>query len=335
MTLRIGVIGTGRIGTDHIQRITRKLSGAEITAVTDVDLEQAARVVAEEGINARVHREQMAIINDDNVDALIVASWGPTHEAFVLAAIETGKPVFCEKPLATTAEGCRRIVDAELKLGKKLVQVGFMRRYDHSYRLLKQTLAADTIGEPLVVYCAHRAPMAPGFSGDMAITDSSVHEFDILRWLLNDDFVSAQVVLPRRSRLAEEGLQDPHLILLETGRGTRISIESFVNARYGYDIRCEVVGESGIAALPDPIGTVLRKDARLATPIQTEWKDRFVAAFDTEFQEWINAAQKGEMHGPSAWDGYMVAITSDACVAAKHGGGIVPIQREETPTLYR
>ena len=89
-----------------------------------------AESVADGLTGCTVHATGQELIADDGVDAVLVRSWGPTHEEFVLAAIEAGKPVFCEKPLATTQEACLRIVDAEVASGRRLVQVGFMRRYD-------------------------------------------------------------------------------------------------------------------------------------------------------------------------------------------------------------
>jgi myo-inositol 2-dehydrogenase/D-chiro-inositol 1-dehydrogenase len=335
MVLKIGVIGTGAIGQDHIRRITNNLSGGKIVAVTDVNTVQANAVVKNENLDAKVYENGHDVINATEVDAVIVTSWGPTHEEFVLASIAAGKPVFCEKPLATTAEGCKRIVDAEVASGKQLVQVGFMRRYDKGYRALKNVVDNGKIGEPLMVHCAHRNPSVPSsYTGDMALTDSFVHEIDVLRWLLNDDYVSAQVILPRNTRLAENGLQDPHMVLLETKQGIRIDTEIFVNCQYGYDIQCQVVGETGTANLPEPSSVIIRSEAKLLTDILIDWKDRFIDSYDVELQEWINSTVKGEMHGPSAWDGYVVAVTVDACVKAKHTGQIVPISIPERPAFY-
>jgi myo-inositol 2-dehydrogenase / D-chiro-inositol 1-dehydrogenase len=335
MVLKIGVVGTGAIGQDHIHRITNTLAGAKIVGVTDVNTEQASDVVRNQNLDAKVYENGHDLINAEEIDAIIVTSWGPTHEEFVLASIAAGKPVFCEKPLATTAEGCKRIVDAEVALGKNLVQVGFMRRYDNGYRALKEVIDNGKVGEPLMVHCAHRNPAVPStYTGDMALTDSFVHEIDVLRWLLNDDYVSAQVILPRNTSFADKGLQDPHMVLLETKQGIRIDTEIFVNCQYGYDIQCQVVGEMGIANLPEPSSVLMRSEAKLSTDILTDWKDRFIDSYDVELQEWINSTVKGEMHGPSAWDGYVVAVTSDACVKAKHTGQIVPISLPERPAFY-
>src|SRR6266545_936942 len=162
MTVRVGVIGVGMIGQDHIRRVTQVLSGGSIVAVSDVDSARAESVAS--GLpDAKVHNSGQDLISDGEVDAVLVASWGPTHEEFVLASIEVGKPVFCEKPLAATKEACLRIVDAEVASGRRLVQVGFMRRYDAAYQDLKAALVDGAIGAPLLMHCAHRNPSVPPY----------------------------------------------------------------------------------------------------------------------------------------------------------------------------
>src|SRR5690349_7452816 len=121
---QIGVIGTGMIGQDHIRRMTTVLTGVRISAIADVDTVAATRIGSR--IGATVHRTGEEVITDPEVDAVVVCSWGPTHEQYVLASIAPGKPVFCEKPLATSQQACLRIVDAEVAHGGRLVQVGYM-----------------------------------------------------------------------------------------------------------------------------------------------------------------------------------------------------------------
>jgi myo-inositol 2-dehydrogenase/D-chiro-inositol 1-dehydrogenase len=335
MTLKLGVIGTGAIGQDHIRRCMQTLSGARIVAVNDINADSAAEAVKKYAADAEIFSDPHALIRSANVDAILVTSWGPTHEEFVLAAINVGKYVFCEKPLATTAEGCRRIVDAEIKHGRRLVQVGFMRPYDAGYRALKAVLDSGKIGDPLMLHCAHRNPrVGKNYSTDMAITDTLIHELHVLRWLLNDDYVSAQVLFPRQSGKALEHLRDPQIVLLETAKGVRIDVEIFVNCQYGYDIQCEIVGELGIAKLPEPSSVLLRSQAARSQAILTDWKERFIAAYDVELQDFIDGVHEGKLGGPDAWSGYSAAVAADACIAAQSTPAVVPIQLPAQPSFY-
>lgn len=333
-TVRIGVIGTGMIGTDHTRRIGEVTTGAAVVALHDYIPENARKLQAAHAPDTTIFDSGEALIASDTVDAVLVCSTGSTHEQYVRAAIAAGKPVFCEKPLATTADAAKGIVDAEVAGGRRLVQVGFMRRFDQGYNMLKRTMNAD-LGAPLMIHACHRNPAVPDhYVTPMAIHDTFIHEIDTFRWLLDDDFVSAQVIFPRKTRHAHDKVADPQIVLLETSRGVRIDCEIFVNCRYGYDIQCEIVGEEGTARLPDPMAIATRKDARLGQLILTDWKDRFRAAFDAEIQDFIDRVPGGTVGGPSAWDGYVAAISSDACVAAQDTGGIVEIALPDRPALY-
>jgi myo-inositol 2-dehydrogenase/D-chiro-inositol 1-dehydrogenase len=108
----------------------------------------------------------------------------------------------------------------------------------------------------------------------------------------------------------------------------------FVNCRYGYDIQCQVVGEDGVAGLPEPESVVLRRDAKLSTTIMQDWKLRFIDSYDVELQDWIDASQVCKVNGPSAWDGYFAAVTADACLQAKRSGAITPIVTKPRPAFY-
>ena len=335
MTLKIGVIGTGMIGRDHTRRIQQVLAGAEVVALSDVNLASAESVRADLAPNARLYQTGEALIAAPEVDAVLVTSWGATHEPYVLAAVAAGKPVFCEKPLATTAEGARRIVEAEVAHGKRLVQVGFMRRYDAGYVALKAAVQQHT-GAPILVHAAHRNPAVPeAYVTPMAIHDTLIHEIDVFRWLLDDDYVSARVLYPRNAARSHSKLRDPQVVVLETKKGVLIDVEIFVNCQYGYDIQCEVVGEAGTARLPEPMAVALRLDAKRQSRILTDWKDRFVASYDVELQDFIAAATLGSATGPSAWDGYAAAVTSDACVQAQESAGqAIAIELPARPALY-
>jgi myo-inositol 2-dehydrogenase/D-chiro-inositol 1-dehydrogenase len=331
--VKVGVIGTGMIGQDHIRRMTHVLAGVRVTAVTDVDTSVAASVGS--SIGAAVHATGEELIADPEVDAVVVCSWGPTHEQYVLASIAAGKPVFCEKPLATTQEACLRIVEAEIAYGSRLVQVGYMRRYDAAYRALKRVVDSGELGAPLMMHCAHRnASVPPHYTKDMAITDTAVHEIDMVRWMFGEEIAATRVLVPRRSANGGE-LQDPLFVVFEMAGGALVDVEISVNIRYGYDIRGEVVGENGTAALGELSPVTVRAAGRFATPVPVDWRERFLAAYDVEFQEWIASITGGGAPvGPSAWDGYAAAVVSDAAVAALDSGERVEVSLTEKPKLY-
>ncbi|MDX3752887.1 Gfo/Idh/MocA family oxidoreductase [Streptomyces sp. AK08-02] len=335
MTVRVGVIGAGMIGQDHIRRLTEAVTEARVSAVTDIDAERAAEVAARVGAVALPTGADLIVSPD--VDAVLVTSWGPTHAEHVLNAIAAGKPVFCEKPLATTAEDCLRVVEAERAHGRRLVQVGFMRRFDPGYRQLKDVLTSGSLGAPLIVHCAHRNPTVPeSYTSPMAAQDTAVHEIDVLRWLLDDEIVSAQVITPRATNRRFEHLKDPQIMLFETASGVRIDLEVFVNCQYGYDIQCEVVGEDGLGQLPDPAAVAVRTAGQHSSAVPQDWKARFAEAFDTEFREWIAGVAAGaEPTGPSAWDGYAATVITDAAVhSLQSGGAVVAADMKPRPALY-
>jgi myo-inositol 2-dehydrogenase/D-chiro-inositol 1-dehydrogenase len=291
--------------------------------------------VAEHLPGVRVPANGQDLIADAAVDAVVVASWGPTHEEYVLACIQAGKPVFCEKPLATTQQACLRILEAEVTRGRRLVMVGFMRRYDAGYRALKQTVAAGAIGAPLLVHCAHRNPSVPStFTTEMIVNDAAVHDIDLARWLLDEEIASTEVLKPRRNSKADPELQDPLVVLLETASGVLVDVELSVNVGYGYDIRGEVVGESGTVALGDGSEVVVKREGYRSGRVPGDWRERFLRAYDVEFQEWIDAVAAGESTGPSAWDGYAAAVVADSCLAALQTGSRTAVSLRERPDFY-
>jgi myo-inositol 2-dehydrogenase/D-chiro-inositol 1-dehydrogenase len=295
----------------------------------------AAAGVADRLPGARVYGSGEELIASDDVDAVIVTSWGPTHEVYVLAAIAAEKPVFCEKPLATTQEACRRIIAAETATGRRLVQVGFMRRYDAAYRALKAVIESGDIGAPLLYHSGHRNPSVPShYTKDMAIVDTAVHDFDVVRWLLDEELTAIRV-LPAKPNSLGGDLQDPLLMVVESESGVLVTVETSVNVRYGYDIRGEVVGETGTASLAERNLIDVRIQGTLRARVTEDWRERFVAAFDTEFQEWIDAVGSGQgPTGPSSWDGYAAQVVCDAGVSALYSGDRVAVELGEKPELY-
>jgi myo-inositol 2-dehydrogenase/D-chiro-inositol 1-dehydrogenase len=338
--LNVGVIGTGMVGQDHMRRLTQVVSGARVVAVTDVDLDRARAAAADRaaaGPTPIVHGSGQELVDAESVDAVVVTSWGSTHEEYVLAALAAGKPVFCEKPLATTRQACERIVDAEVAGGRRLVSVGFMRRYDEQYRALKAVLDAGEIGPPLLMHAAHRNPSVPDFfTSEMSINDTAVHDIDTARWLFDEEIAAVTVHTPRTSGKARPGFRDPLLVLLEMSSGVLVSVEVSVNAGFGYDIRGEVVGEDGTVELSESAGALVKRDGVHRGRVPAGWQERFVRAYDAELQSWVDAvrADAGGV-GPSSWDGYAATVTCQAGADALSSGAREPVVLRDKPDLYK
>ncbi len=333
MTVRIGMIGPGGMGKAHIERIHSVIAGGRVVAVSDVNPDNAKAVA--EKIGGVAFPDSASLINSPDVDAVMICSFGPAHEVDVLACIAAGKPVFCEKPLTPTADAAQRIMDAEQQAGRKLVTVGFMRRFDRSYQEMKALLDSGEIGEPLMIHCAHRNPTVPeSYTWDMAINDTAIHEIDTTRWLLGEEFVSARVDKPKKTSLRFPHLQDPLVLILTSESGVRVDDEVFVNHQYGYDIRCEAVAEKGTVSLADQNVINVRDASGARNRIARDHNDRFYGAFVTEVQEWITAVAEGRHTGSSSWDGYAAAVVCDAGVKALTESGEVPIQMIAKPEFY-
>ncbi len=335
--LRIGVVGAaGFIGRDHIHRLTTSINHATVVAVSDLDPEKTQAVA--DTCGAKVYTDGIALIHDPDVDAIVVTSWDPTHAQFVRAAIAAGKPVFCEKPLASTLEDCSEVLKDEIASGKHLVQVGFMRRFDPGYLEMKSIIDSGKLGKPLMVHCKSRTPVTPPkHTTRMHATNVIPHEIDVLRWLLDDEFDQAQVIMGRSSCYAPEGLQDPQLMLLTTKQGVVVDVEVAVNAHYGYDIQCEVVCENGTVSLPQPARATVCVDESCQHAIMNDWSKRFVEAYQDEFQTWVDSCLEngGVPTGSNAWDGFVACAVADKLADAQDTKLMEAVELPERPAFYQ
>ena len=209
--LRIAVLGVGLMGADHVARISSRISGAQVTVVNDYLAEKAHQIAASVP-GCRAAGDPLDAIADPDVDAVVLATPGPTHEKQLLACLEHGKPVLCEKPLTTDVDTALAVVRREAELGKRLIQVGFMRRFDHEYARLKALLDGGELGRALVLHCAHRNPaVPPNFDSAMVVRDSLVHEVDVTRFLFDEEITSIQIIKPTANPGAPQGLSLIHI----------------------------------------------------------------------------------------------------------------------------
>jgi myo-inositol 2-dehydrogenase / D-chiro-inositol 1-dehydrogenase len=317
MTLRIGLIGIGTMGRNHTRILTEQVPGAEVALICDPSAENVAQLRAElPGIPLADNGD--ALIESDKVDAVIVASPDYTHAQYAMACLRAGKPVLCEKPLAETAAQCRDLIAAEKATGRDLLQVGFMRRFDPAYRQLRAALEDQLMGNPYALRCIHRNARAPSFfTGNMAITNAMVHEFDVLRWLLGAEITAVRAAIPDRAG------QDPVLASARLSTGQIAEIEVFMNAGYGYDIRTEVLAERGVLEMARPAKLTEGHGGQLRHDQFHDFTERFADAYRVMLTEWVRAIVTSRSLPACAArgiDGLQSVLASEAGVRALTSG---------------
>jgi myo-inositol 2-dehydrogenase / D-chiro-inositol 1-dehydrogenase len=317
--VRVGVIGVGNMGAEHVRILHHFVSGATVTMVAGPGRETVGGVAAMAG--ARATSDSYAVITDPRVDAIVIASPDDTHADLTIAAIRAGKPVMCEKPLAPSAAECLRVIREETRAGGRLVSLGFMRRFDPAFTELKSALAAGACGTPRMVRCVSRTvSFEPGADRYRSITGSAVHEFDIVPWLLGSAITEVAWDSPRTSAMAS--FQDPQVILLHTEGGALAVAELFLNARYGYDIRCEIIGDDGTLSIANPGRLVTDSAGTESTGFPADWRSRFADAYRLELQAWVDAITTGSQPAlATAHDGLAAAAIAEAVIASMTGGG--------------
>jgi myo-inositol 2-dehydrogenase / D-chiro-inositol 1-dehydrogenase len=332
MTIRIGLIGAGVMGADHARIIATQVLGATLQYICDAD-DTRARAIADETGALHTSTDPLAVIQSPDVHAVLIASPDATHAPLSLAALTLHKPVLCEKPMAPTSAECLDVMNAEVGIGKRLVQLGFMRRFDPSYVEMKGVLESGAIGAPLMLHCIHRNVSAPDwFTSSMAITNSAPHEYDIARWLLGSEFKFISAFRPTSADAGKPGA--PVFMVIETADGKLVNIEVNINAAYGYDVRGELVGEKGTVSLRQPAQTEINLHLAQSTSYPADWRPRFADAYRLQNLAWIKSIETGIPTGANAWDGYMATLIGEAGVSALSSGKRTEISFVPRPALY-
>jgi myo-inositol 2-dehydrogenase / D-chiro-inositol 1-dehydrogenase len=329
MTLRLGLIGAGIMGSDHARLFAHDVPGVAIEYICDADEARARKSADASGAN-HVATDPLTVIRHAQVDAIVIASPDQTHAPLTLACIAAGKPVLCEKPLSQDVKECLQVLEAEQKKGARLVQIGYMRRFDPSYAEVKSLLANGDLGKALMFHCIHRnvAP-AYDFRPEMAICNSAPHEFDIARWMLDSEIESISVFRP------ENGEASPVFMVLKTVAGQLVNIEVNISATYGYDVRGELVGEKGTAVLRAPFNADVNLGLKQFVLYPTDWRPRFVEAYRRQNIAWVNSIASGKPNiGANAWDGYCSTAVADAGVQALHSGNAAKVALIKKPKFY-
>jgi myo-inositol 2-dehydrogenase/D-chiro-inositol 1-dehydrogenase len=323
------------MGADHVRRLTEKVPGAVVSAVIDADPARAAAAARHAPASA-VFSSLGDALDVIRPDAVLIATPGHAHEEILHEALRLELPVLCEKPLTDEAVSARRVIEAEAAVGRRLIQVGFMRRFDPEYQYLRGVVESGRFGAPLLLHAIHRAPdvsALPNFTEQMLVTDSVVHEVDILRFLTGEEITAVTVVKPRPA--GGSALSSPQLVLLETAGGTVADVEINVTAGYGYEVAGELVLESAAFEHGRELGLVRRHAGVAGREVPADFRDRFAVAYERELSAWADSVRTGRPAGPSAWDGYSAQVVCEAAVQAQRQPGTrVPVAAGARPALY-
>jgi myo-inositol 2-dehydrogenase / D-chiro-inositol 1-dehydrogenase len=334
--IAVGIIGTGGMGTKHAVNLHRFVGGAKVVALYDLDQNRAAQASAQSG-NPKVFDDPIKLIEDPSVEAVLIASPDDTHAKMTLACLKAGKPVLCEKPLATSVEDAIKVLEAEVALGKKLISVGFMRRFDPYHAAVHEKVLSGELGKPLLWKGVHRnASVAFGITGATILTNSAGHDFDSARFQLGEEVEEVYVRgLKSRPELHPD-TKDMLLIELFMTNNTMGTAEVYVNDDYGYEVSAEVVCQRGTAVTDQPVRAMVRAQSHRGYYVSADWLSPFTDAYIAEAIDWIESLQSGTaFHGATAWDGYVTMIITAACIQSLQNGTVTPVKLIEKPALYR
>ena len=281
--VRIGVLGTGRIGAMHAELLARRVPGAALAVVYDAVPESADR------LGAPVARSVEDVLSSPAVDAVAVCSSTDTHVDLVVAAAEAGKAIFCEKPLSLDLDEVDRALAAVERAGV-LLQIGFNRRFDPGHRAVRNAVAAGEVGDVHILRITSRDPAPPpldyiAVSGGLFL-DMTIHDFDMARFVTGSEVVEvyARGAVRVDPAIGEAGDVDTAVVTLAHENGALTAIDNSRRAVYGYDQRVEAFGSKGVVLSENP------------APMPHFFLDRYEPSYIAEWEAFVAAVRSG---GPS------------------------------------
>jgi len=299
--VNIGILGTGVMGAGHARFIKQHVPDATVVGLSDVDQKKINQLSEELGTILFSTSSSKELMNDPRVNAVIIASPDPLHVEHLRLAIASGKQILCEKPIATTIEDAQMIAKEirtyELSVGKKMINFGFMRRFDPCYQEVRRLIATGDFGAPTFFRTVTRNVSSTGATSTGLFTNIAIHDFDIYRWLFNDEWESIKSFYPKRSSLSPEGLNDPLIIIgrLKSGITMVGDIVAFNN--YGFDCRVEVVCEKGTIQIGTHGDVITQVNgfggATKGGKMAENWMTRFEPSYIEELKAWIEEVKTG------------------------------------------
>jgi len=331
VSLKIGIIGAGGAARAIHLPGFRICADVEIAAVCDADPD-AARAL---GVSP-VYTDYRDVLDHAEIGAVVIATPNFLHREMALAAFAAGKHVLCEKPLATTLEDAQAIIEAEQALGRRLISVGFMRRFDPQHVAVKQAVATGQVGRPILFKGVHRNPMIlPNVTGPVVVTNSAIHDLDSTRFLLGQEVTEVLVRGVRTHESFNADTLDMLLFSMSLTGNCLATIETSVAVEYGYEVLAEIVGQRGSVITASPADATVRSNKTQAVSVYQSHLDRFQAAFVPEMIDWVRSVQTGQpFAGASAWDGYMASLVAQTCIQSLLSGAPAKVPTPEKPDLY-
>lgn len=310
--LKLGVIGTGRIGKVHIATLVQSVPQAEVIAIADVNLKSANEVAKSFGITT-VFSNYMDVINHPEVEAIVICSPTDTHARYIVDAAKAGKHIFCEKPVDLSLEIIKGALDAVSKAGVKLM-VGFNRRFDPNFSKIKQLVTEGKIGDPHILKITSRDPAPPpaeysAVSGGMFM-DMTIHDFDMARYIAGSEvtevYTKAAVLVD--PAIGKAGDVDTAIITLTFANGAIGVIDNSRKAVYGYDQRVEIFGSKGMLCAdnnyPENHRYFSGDGVHGSLPLNF-FMDRYLEAYANEMKIFCNAVINDLQLPVSGYDGLM------------------------------
>lgn len=299
--VRVGIIGVGVMGAGHARFIKEFVSDAVVTALFDVDLKKISDLANELGTVTLQTTDADSLMKHPDIDAIIIASPDHLHVEHLRIAIECKKPVLCEKPIATNLEDARKIAqeikEYEKAAGKQMIHFGFMRRFDPSYREVRRLIQTGDFGKPTFFRTITRNVASTGATTPGLFTNIAIHDFDVFRWLFQDEWVSVQSHYPRKSSLSPEGIADPLVITAVMKSGIMMVADIVAFNNYGYDVRAEVICEKGSIEIGINGDVITRANrimgAHTGGKMEENWIPRFKNSYIEELRAWIQVIKTG------------------------------------------
>ena len=311
--IRIGLIGVGRIGKLHGDNLTRFVAGARVESAAEIMLNDAHKQWASKNGITKVHKDSAEIMKDNDIDAVFICSHTETHADLIIQAAQNRKHIFCEKPIHTDIQKIHDALEAVKSAGVKL-QIGFVRRFDHNHKKVRDTVASGKLGKPHVIKITSRDPEGPPLSyiarSGGIFMDMTIHDFDMARYLAGSEVteVSAYGGVLIDPEYKKYGDVDTAAVMLKFENGTLGLIDNSRAARYGYDQRTEVHCDKGcVQAANDLIDTTMISTAEQVVSEKPTWffLERYNNAFIAEAQAFIDAIRNNTEPSVTGKDGLM------------------------------